>query len=128
MFREAGIEMWRPFPKPAIIKPERSYPRWIRPQALLPRTHSSGASRTGRSDRRDLQGDHFEARKLAWAERGHDCDVGGIAPARHQDAADTRLVVAGVQRVPAVAEIHFEPSAEIHRCRVRRHADVAEIA
>jgi hypothetical protein len=62
------------------------------------------------------------------AEGSHDRDVGGIATACHQDAADPRLVVAGIQRVPAVAEIDFVPSAEIHRCRVRRHADVAEIA
>ena len=31
-------------------------------------------------------------------------------------------------RVPAVAEIDFEPGAEIHWRRVGRHADVAEVA
>ena len=78
--------------------------------------------------RRDLVGDHLEARERARAERGHDRDVGGVASACHQDAADARLVVAGIERVPAAAEIDFEPSAEIHRRRVERHADVAEIA
>ena len=74
-----------------------------------------------RRRRRDLLGDHLEARERARAERGHDRDVGGIAPARHQDAADARRVVAGVERVPAAAEIDFEPGAEIHR-RHRRAA------
>jgi hypothetical protein len=83
----------------------------------------SGASWVGRSGR--LYGDHFEARECAWAERGHDRDVGGIAPACHQDAADARLIVAGIERVPAAAEIDFEPGAEIHRRIVGRHADVA---
>ena len=55
-------------------------------------------------------------------------DVGGVAAARHQDAADAREVVAGVEGVPAAAEIDFEPALEIHRRRVGRHADVAEIA
>src|SRR5450755_4658714 len=92
------------------------------------RTEVSGASWVGRSGRRDLQGDHFKARECAWAERGHDRDVGGIATACHQDAADPRLVVAGIERVPAAAEVDFEPGAEIHRRIVWRHADVAEIS
>jgi hypothetical protein len=61
------------------------------------------------------------------AERGHDRDVGGVAPARHQNGADARLVVAGIKRVPAVAEVDFEPGAEIHWRGVARYADVAEI-
>ncbi len=36
--------------------------------------------------------------------------------------------MAGVHRVPVAAEIDLEPGAEIHRRRVRRHADIAEIA
>jgi hypothetical protein len=50
-----------------------------------------------------------------------DRDVGGIAPAGHQDATDARLVVAGIERVPAAAEIDFEPGAEVHRRIVGRH-------
>ena len=71
--------------------------------------------RTRGSGRSDLVGDHLEARERARAERGHNRDVGGIAPACHQDAADTRLVVAGIERVPAAAEIGFEPGTEVHR-------------
>ena len=47
--------------------------------------------------------------------------------ARH-DPTDPRPVVARIERVPATAEIDFEPGAEIHRRRIRRHADVTEIA
>ena len=39
-----------------------------------------------------------------------------------------RAVVAGVERVPAPAQKDFEPGAEVHRRRVGRNADVAEIA
>jgi len=37
------------------------------------------------------------------------------------------MVVARVEREPLAVEIDFEPCTEIHRCRIRRHADVAEI-
>ena len=37
-------------------------------------------------------------------------------------------VVARIKGIPAPAEIRFKPSAEIHRIRRGRHADVAEIA
>src|SRR6202022_1256696 len=54
--------------------------------------------------------------------------VGGIAALRDQHAADSRLVVAGIERMPAAAEIGLEPAGEIaHRPGLRR-ADVAEIA
>ena len=45
----------------------------------------------------------------------------------HQNATDTRDVVAGIEGIPSVAEIDLEPGAEIHRCRIRWHPDVAEI-
>jgi len=45
-----------------------------------------------------------EARERARGERSHDRNVGRIAPACHQDAADARLVVA-----PAVTEIDDSP-------------------
>src|ERR1700738_2884766 len=73
------------------------------------------SSRIRRSDRLDFVGDHLEARERARSEGRHDGDVGGIAGARHQDAADPRLVVPCIERVPAAAEIDFEPGAEIHR-------------
>src|ERR1700685_3086601 len=77
---------------------------------------------------RNLFGNDLESGERAWAERGYDRNVGGIAPACHQDAADTRRIVARIERVPATAEIGFEPCAEIHRRRIGRAADVAEIA
>ena len=38
-------------------------------------------------------GDHLEARERARAERGHDRNVGGVAPAGHQNSAGAQLVV-----------------------------------
>ena len=38
-------------------------------------------------------GDHLEARERARAERGHDRNVGGVAPACHQNSAGAQLVV-----------------------------------
>src|SRR4029453_10845214 len=75
-----------------------------------------------------LVGMHHEALKQVRPEGGADGDVGGVAPARHHDAADARRVVAGVEAVPAAAEIDLEPGAEVHRLRLGRHPDVAEIA
>src|SRR6266540_3260541 len=80
------------------------------------------------SSRRNLLGDHLEARQRARTKRGQDRSVGGITPACHQDTTDARVIMAGIEGVPAAAEIDFEPRAEIHRRRVRWHADVAEIA
>ena len=56
-----------------------------------------------------LVADYLEACERARAERRHDRNIGRIAAALHQDAADARLVVAGIKRVPAVNEINFEP-------------------
>ena len=61
------------------------------------------------------------------AERGHDRDFGGVASARHQNAADARLVVAGIKRVSAIAEVDFEPGSEILWRGVARYPDVAEM-
>jgi hypothetical protein len=78
------------------------------PQSLSP---ASGISR------RDLFGEYLEAGELARAERGDDCNVGGVATACHQDPADAQLVVAGVEGVPAASEIDLEPCAKIHGSR-----------
>src|ERR1700761_4301433 len=64
--------------------------------------------------RRNLLRNDREPGERARAERGYDRNVGGIAPACHQDAADTRRIVTRIERVPASAEISFEPGAEIH--------------
>src|ERR1700735_401912 len=37
------------------------------------------------------------------------------------------MIVPGVQREPAAVKKHFVPSAEIHRRRIGRHADVTEV-
>ena len=38
------------------------------------------------------------------------------------------LVVPSIERVPNATEKDFEPCIEIHRRRVARHADIAEVA
>ena len=50
-----------------------------------------------------LVGHDVEAREGGDAEGGGDCDIGRVTAARHQDAANARVVVAGVHRVPAPA-------------------------
>ena len=61
-------------------------------------------------------------------ERVDQRNVGGVASARDQDTADARHVMARIERVPFAAEIRLEPGVEIHRGRIGRHADVAEIS
>src|SRR5580693_6734237 len=46
----------------------------------------------------DLVGNDRETGHRAWAERCHNRNVGGIASACHQDAADARRIVAGIER------------------------------
>ena len=73
-------------------------------------------------------GDDREPGERALTKSGADRDIGGIAPAGHKDPANSRLIVSRVEGVPARAEIDFKPGAEIHRRRVRRDADIAEVA
>src|SRR5271168_428692 len=77
---------------------------------------------------RNFFGEDLEAGEGARAERGHDRDVGSVAPACHQDAADARLIVTGIECVPAASEIGLEPCAEIHGRRIASHPDVTQIA
>src|SRR4029079_3418317 len=74
-----------------------------------------------------LVGDDLERGERMRAERGRDGHVGGVAPTRDENAANTRNIVARIERVPAAVEEHLEPGAEIHRGRVGRNADIAEI-
>jgi hypothetical protein len=62
-----------------------------------------------------LVGPYPEARQRIWTERGADCDVAGITAARDQHPADSRRVVAGVERVPPAFEEGLEPGGEVHR-------------
>src|SRR5262249_53539027 len=75
-----------------------------------------------------LVGVHHKALERIGTERGADRHVGGITPARHEDAADARRVVTGVEGVPATAEIDLEPGAEIHGIGIGDNSDIAEIA
>src|SRR4029077_11886448 len=52
----------------------------------------------------------------------------GITAARDHDAADPRTIVARIEGKPAPIKIHLKPGAEIHRRRIGRNADVAEVA
>ena len=54
--------------------------------------------------------------------------VCGIATVGDKDPTDPQAVVAGVEGVPAVAEIHFHPGREITGCVRQRQTDVAHIA
>ena len=70
----------------------------------------------------------MEAEEAGAAEAGGDGAVGGVAADGHEDAADAGDVVAGVEGPPAIAEVDFEPGAEIHGAGGERDADVAEVA
>src|SRR4030095_2153088 len=59
---------------------------------------------------------------------GRDGNIGGVASPGHQDAPDPGSVVPCIECVPLPGEIDFEPGAEIHRRRIRRNTDIAEIA
>src|SRR6516164_4950838 len=75
-----------------------------------------------------LVGLHDEALERVGTERGANCHVGGVAATGHQDAADAWRIVPRIERVPPIAEIDLEPSAEIHRIGIRQNANIAEIA
>ena len=55
-------------------------------------------------------------------------DVGSVTAARNQHPADARDVVARIERVPLLAELHLEPPSEIHGGVDRRDADVTQVA
>ena len=78
--------------------------------------------------RADFLRHDIEPGKHRIAKLGRDRDVGRVAPAGDNDTSDARDVVPGVEGEPASVEKHLEPGAEIHRRRVFRHADIAEIA
>jgi hypothetical protein len=75
-----------------------------------------------------LLGHHLKSHKVGDAEGGRHRDVGGVAAAPHNNAADPRMIVTRVHRVPAPREKDLEPCAEIHWINVDWNADVSEIA
>ena len=54
------------------------------------------------------------------AEGRREGGVGGGAATRHEDAANARDIVAGIESVPLSAQEGLEPGTEIHRVRCRR--------
>jgi hypothetical protein len=80
------------------------------------------------SRRRNLIGPDLETDQRIGAEGVGYRHVGGVSALRDEDAADTRRVVAWIERVPSPAEIGFEPAGKIHRTKGLLHTDVAEVA
>src|SRR5271166_1024609 len=75
-----------------------------------------------------LLGHHDKAHEVGDAEGGRHGDVGGVAAAAHDDAADAGMVVTRVHRPPAPIEKDLAPGAEVPRVNIGGNADVAEIA
>jgi hypothetical protein len=89
---------------------------------------SSTLDSTCRSGFFHFVGDHHKLGEGSLAEGGGDGAVGGVSAGGHQDASDARGVVPRIEGPPAVAEINFEPGAEIHGAIRGRDADIAEVA
>ena len=80
-----------------------------------------------RGDSHELCG-HMEMRQRGRSEACCQRGVGGVPTVRHHDPTNAWDVVTGVERVPRVAQIDFDPGAEIHGCGVERDADVTEVS
>jgi hypothetical protein len=76
---------------------------------------------------RQFLGDDLEHRQPMWTKGRDHRDVCGVSAARNEDPADAGLVVTGVERIPAAAQVSFEPCIEVHGSGIWRDADVAEI-
>ena len=63
-----------------------------------------------------------------WAEGVADRHIGCVPAIGDHDASDPWRVVAGIEHVPLVVEIHLKPAGEIHGVRVDGHADIAEVS
>src|SRR5271166_4597411 len=74
-----------------------------------------------------LLGHHDKAHEVGDAEGCRHSDVGRVAAAPHDNAADAGMVVTRVHRVPAPIEKHFSPGAEVPGVDIDGNADVAEI-
>ena len=64
---------------------------------------------------RDLVGGDGKLREVRGTEGGRERHVDCVAAAGHEQATNAGLVVAGVEGVPGVAHVHFEPRREVHR-------------
>src|SRR5450432_230212 len=121
---KSSTPAWVRESEPRMIPSSSSTPT----QYVIPSRYSSNGWRaSGRS------GNHFvgpdpKGLQRVWSEGGRDRNVGGVATARDEDASDARGVVARIERVPGRPEVSLEPSREVHRRRVLRNADVAQVA
>src|ERR1700726_1122144 len=68
--------------------------------------------------RHDFIADNEKLHQIHPPEARGQRDIGGVAAGAHQDAADPRMIVARVERVPLAGQIDLEPAREIHRRRV----------
>src|SRR5665213_2858615 len=75
----------------------------------------------------DLIRPDFELSEGRRAERGGQRGIDGVSAVGHENAADARDVVSGVEGVPLAAQKRLEPSAEVHRGVRERNADVAQV-
>ena len=77
----------------------------LRHLVIMPRGAKSG----------DLFGPNLETLQDMRPEGRNHGDIGGVPALRDGNTTDARLVVPGVEQVPASVQVRFEPSVEIHR-------------
>jgi hypothetical protein len=68
---------------------------------------------------------HFKAHTIAEAKGGRHRGVCGVATASRDDAADARMVLTRVFRVPAPSQKDLQTGAEIHWNNLDRVAGIA---
>jgi hypothetical protein len=66
--------------------------------------------------------------KLRRAKGRRNRDIRRIAASTDKNAADPRMIVTCIKRVPSSTEKRLEPSAKVHRSRIARYPDIPEIA
>ena len=74
-----------------------------------------------------LRLDHHRLQQRA-AERGGHGDIGSVPPPADHDTSLAPDVVAGIEGPPLIAQPHFHPGREVHRCRIRRDVEVGQVA
>src|SRR4051812_38000175 len=76
----------------------------------------------------DFVSPDVELLKRGCSESRRQRNIDRIPAARHQNTTNTWLVVTGVKRPPLMIQVRLEPGAEVHRRRILRNADVAEVS
>src|SRR5580692_4714028 len=72
-------------------------------------------------------GQNRELREKGGTKAGRNRHVRRVAPARKGNPAYPRMIMPRIEREPLSVEERLEPSAEVHRRRIPRYADIAEI-